>query len=174
MLERVWMGLVAGAVGTVALNVATYADIALRGRPSSSVPAKAAEKIATLTGVDLAPAALRTAGQHSDEQQQAHHRQQGLGALMGYGAGLGVGALYGLLHLGVDQVPVPVAAVALGAAAMAAGDLPPISLGVTDPKEWGTSGWLADIVPHLLYGLAAAVTFETLSTLARPRCALHR
>ncbi len=45
----------------------------------------------------------------------------------------------------------------------AAGDLPPTSLVVTDPKESGTSGWLSDIIPHLLYGLVAAITFEAIS-----------
>ena len=172
------MGLVAGAAGSVVLNMATYADMALRGRPSSSVPAKAAKKIARPAGVDLRPAGTEAAEQRPDEQQQTEHqaqnRQQGLGPLMGYVAGLGVGGLYSLVRLGVDEVPVPMAAVALGAAAMATGDLPPISLGVTDPKTWGTSGWLADIVPHLLYGLVAAVIVEALSTLGRPPRALYR
>lgn len=33
-------GVTAGAVGTVVLNSVTYLDIAVRGRPSSSVPPK--------------------------------------------------------------------------------------------------------------------------------------
>jgi hypothetical protein len=33
MLRHLLMGTAAGTVGTVALNVATYADMAIRGRP---------------------------------------------------------------------------------------------------------------------------------------------
>ena len=71
MLQRVWMGLVAGAAGTVALNVATYADMSLRGRASSSVPAKTAGKIAARAGVDLAPAAPAETPEDCDAQKQA-------------------------------------------------------------------------------------------------------
>ena len=42
--KQVWPGLLsgaaAGAAGTTALNVITYLDIALRGRPTSSTPGK--------------------------------------------------------------------------------------------------------------------------------------
>ncbi len=40
MLRQALMGTAAGAVGTVALNITTYVDMALRARPSSEVPAK--------------------------------------------------------------------------------------------------------------------------------------
>ena len=36
---------------------------------------------------------------------------------------------------------------------MAGSDVPAVATGATDPKTWGTSGWLADIVPHAIYGL---------------------
>ena len=54
MLRDILFGTLAGAAGTVALNIATYADMAIRGRPSSQTPAKVAEKIAAGAGVDLA------------------------------------------------------------------------------------------------------------------------
>ena len=38
MLRGALFGVVAGAMGTVALNIATYADMAIRGRPPSSAP----------------------------------------------------------------------------------------------------------------------------------------
>ena len=43
-----WMlrGAAAGAAGTTALNVVTYLDMALRGRPASSTPANTVEKLA--------------------------------------------------------------------------------------------------------------------------------
>ena len=47
-------GVAAGAVGTAVLNTLTYLDMAVRGRPSSSVPADTAGKMADLFGVTLA------------------------------------------------------------------------------------------------------------------------
>jgi hypothetical protein len=34
---------------------------------------------------------------------------------------------------------------------------------VTDPKTWGTAGWLADIVPHVVYGLTVVAVFDAIS-----------
>lgn len=161
MLRQVLMGTAAGAAGTVALNMATYLDMALRGRPASEVPAKAAEKIAASVGVPLAPGgAPADAQQRQQQEQQAESRKEGLGALMGYAAGLGVGTVYGLVRPSLGELPLPVSAAALGLAAMAAGDVPLVSLRVTDPRTWGLSGWLADILPHIAYGLVAAMAYE--------------
>lgn len=33
-------------------------------------------------------------------------------------------------------------------------------LGVTDPREWGPSGWAADAIPHLAYGFATALVLD--------------
>jgi len=161
MFRRVLIGVAAGAAGTVALNIATYLDMVIRARPSSDVPAQTAKKIAVSVGLPLersSPPADPKARQAEEES-----RKQGLGALMGYFAGLGVGGLYGLLRPALGKVPLPLSALVLGAAAMAAGDLPPVMLGVTDPRTWGRAGWIADVVPHLAYGLVAAVTYETIS-----------
>jgi hypothetical protein len=147
MLRQVLMGMAAGAAGTAALNVAGYLDMAIRGRPASQVPAQTAGELAARIGAPL-------------DGQQAQARKEGLGGLLGYGAGLGVGALYGLLRPSLGELPLPLAAAGLGAAAMAAGDVPPISLGLTDPREWGASGWLGDLVPHAAYGLVAAAAYE--------------
>jgi hypothetical protein len=43
-------GAVAGAAGTTALNAVGFADMALRGRPASSVPARVAEQLVTRVG----------------------------------------------------------------------------------------------------------------------------
>ena len=53
MLREVLLGTAAGAVGTAALNAATYTDMAVRARPPSSVPAEVAGKLAEKAGVDL-------------------------------------------------------------------------------------------------------------------------
>ena len=44
-------GLGAGAAGTVTLNIITYADMALRGRPSSSTPQQIAANLARRLGL---------------------------------------------------------------------------------------------------------------------------
>lgn len=168
MLRDIIFGTLAGAAGTVALNIVTYADMALRGRHSSDVPAKLAEKVAAGVGVDLSgnSGVAHANGEH--DKETAQQRASGIGALLGYVNGLGIGTAYGVLRLRVKSVPVPVAGIFLGGAAMAASDAPSIRLKVTDPNEWGTSGWLADIVPHVAYGLVTAIVFEMLTSTVQP------
>lgn len=151
MLREVLMGTAAGAVGTVALNAATYADMAVRARPSSSVPAEVAGTLAERAGVDLG----------SDEAEQ--NRKSGLGALSGYVVGLGVGTAYGLVRPHLGDVSKTRAGVVLGLAAMAGSDVPATALGVTDPTTWGLDSWASDIVPHLAYGLATALAYDFLA-----------
>jgi len=146
------MGAAAGAVGTVALNAATYADMVIRARPASSVPAMVARKLAEKANVDLSG---------GDGEEAAQSRQSGLGALFGIATGLGVGAAYGLFRpvLG-REVSKTKAGVVLGLAAMAGSDVPSTALGVTNPANWGANSWVSDAVPHLAYGLVTAVAYE--------------
>jgi hypothetical protein len=157
MLRTLLMGAAAGAVGTVALDITTYLDMAIRGRPASDVPARTAVRLASVVGADLEPSGQAIS---PEAEQQAHSRQSGVGALLGYTAGLGVGAAYGLIRPSLGQAPIALSGIALGAAAMAAGDLPPILAQATNPREWGTSGWVSDIVPHLAYGFFTALAYE--------------
>jgi hypothetical protein len=46
MLRDALRGAAAGAVGTFALDVPTYLNMAVRGRPSSETPAEIAGKVA--------------------------------------------------------------------------------------------------------------------------------
>jgi hypothetical protein len=32
--------------------------------------------------------------------------------------------------------------------------------GATDPRSWGASGWIADIVPHVIYGLVTVIAYD--------------
>src|SRR4051794_13932805 len=89
MLRSILIGTAAGAVGTCALNVVTYLDMTLRGRPSSDVPAQTAGKIAAAVGVDLDPHNPQQTKSEREEQVEA--RKSGLGALMGFGVGLKLG-----------------------------------------------------------------------------------
>jgi len=140
-------GVAAGAVGTVALNTVTYLDMLVRGRPASNVPADAARKL--LAGVYLG------------DDDTAPSRQEALGALLGVVTGLGVGAIYGLIRSRV-YVPSPAADLCLAAGVMMGSDLPLTALGLTDPRRWDATGWAADLLPHLAYGVAASAAYRVL------------
>jgi len=155
MANNVVAGLIAGAAGTAALNIVTYADMVLRGRPASETPAKLAGILAGKAGVNL------NGGEHGktgEEQEQS--RQEGLGSLLGYVTGVGVGTLLGPM---LGKMPRPLLGVTLGIAAMAASDLPIAAFGVNDPKEWAASDWATDLIPHLVYGFVTAAVYEALS-----------
>ena len=55
--KRMWVGLLAGAAagaaGTTTLNVITYLDIAVRGRPTSTTPERTVEAMARLFGLTV-------------------------------------------------------------------------------------------------------------------------
>jgi hypothetical protein len=156
MRKPLLWGIAPGAVGTIALDVVSYLDMAVRARPASSLPAKVVGALAERAGVELA------AG--GNDSEPAGNRRSGLGALFGYGVGLGVGAAYGQLGSLLPEPPRPrAAAAALGLAAMAASDLPATALGVTDPRTWGAAGWVSDLLPHLAYGVATATVYQALA-----------
>jgi hypothetical protein len=149
-MQGVWAGMVAGAAGTAALNVTTYGEMLARGRAASEVPAQTAEALAGKAGVHFGT------GSRSDARREA------AGTLLGYVAGIGVGAIYGLV-LPPWRSSLALAGLALGGAAMLAGDVPAIASRVTDPRDWGVAGWIQDVVPHLVYGLVAAAVFEAIA-----------
>lgn len=152
MLRRAFHGLIAGAAGSATLNIITYLDMLGRARPSSSVPADTAQAIAETAGVELS----------ADDESSTQARRTAAGSLMGYGAGLGVGTLYGVVEDAVPDLPLPIAGAMLGAAAMLASDVPATVTGSTDPGDWTPQSWMADIVPHLGYGLATVAVYRTL------------
>ncbi len=145
MASPVLTGTAAGAVGTVALNIATYVDMAVRARPGV---------IADKAGIDLAT------GTGDDAKEEEKNRESGLGALLGYVSGLGVASLYGAVRPHLRWLPVPVAGVLLGLAAMAASDVPIGMSGVSDPSTWAPEDWAADLIPHLIYGLVTAIAYD--------------
>jgi hypothetical protein len=148
-MDRLTRGLAAGAAGTTALNLVTYLDMAVRGRPASSTPEKSVERLADVVGADLG------------EGEEAENRKAGLGPMLGFGTGLGAGLLYGVLA-GGRRVPRPVGAVVLTGLAMLGSSAPMTVLGLTDPRQWTASEWAADVVPHLAYGAVAAGVFDAL------------
>lgn len=145
-------GAAAGAAGTTALNAATYLDMAVRGRGSSSAPQELVKAVADRADIGIPG--------HGDEKD---NRLAGLGPLAGTGTGVVVGAAAGLVHgvlrkRGV-KLPAPVSVVLIGAAAMALSDVPLKLFGISDPADWEGKDWAADAIPHLLYGL---VTYATI------------
>ena len=152
MANRVVAGVTAGAAGTLALNVASYVDMLVRGRPASKLPARVAGELADAVGM---PLEFDT----SDEGAVAN-REEALGALLGYANGITIGLAYGLVRLLLPRPPTWFAGTLLGGLAMTASDYPATRLGLTDPTEWSGADWAADVVPHMAYGVVTAWAFE--------------
>jgi hypothetical protein len=143
-------GAAAGAAGTTALNVVTYLDMAVRGRPASSTPENTVEKLAEV-------AHLTVPGQGATRT----NRLEGLGALTGLVAGVGVGGLIGLARASGFRAGTLLTTLTV----LVSTNGPMTVLRVTDPRTWTVVDWISDLVPHLAY---AAVVTTTLDALDRP------
>lgn len=153
LLRGLARGAAAGAAGTTALNAATYVDMTVRGRSTSSAPEDVVEKSAEKAGVTI-----------PGEGGTRDNRLAGLGPLSGTAVGVAVGALAGLadtLLARRGRTLSPAATTVLtGVAAMALADVPMKVLGISDPGEWRAQDWAADAVPHLVYGVVTAATLS--------------
>ncbi len=146
-------GLLAGAAGTIALEIVSYGDMLLRGRPASELPATVVQKIATRMGASEFA--------HADDAA-TKARRSAVGALLGYGVGLGAGVGYALMRPNVERwLPWPIGGAMLGAVTLIASEGSATALGATDWSTWSTAEWIADIVPRTLYGLTAAWVVES-------------
>jgi hypothetical protein len=58
-----------------------------------------------------------------------------------------------MLRSQFGETPILLAGTLVGLTTMAASDFPLVTLLVSNPKTWGVSGWLADLIPHLIYGI---------------------
>jgi xanthosine utilization system XapX-like protein len=167
--NRIVAGLAAGAAGTLALNVAGYLDMLVRGRSASTLPGDVAGRLADEIGLpldfDVEPDDDADDDADDDDgavSRRVANRQEALGALLGYSNGLGIGVAYGLVRLVVPKPPAWLAGALLGGLAMAASDYPSTKLGLTDPQTWTSADWLADIVPHMAFGVVTAATFDAI------------
>jgi hypothetical protein len=151
MLKRLMQGAVAGAAGTTALNAVTYADMAMRARPSSSTPEQVVEELAKRSGHPVP-------GSGAERQ----NRLQGLGALSGLMTGVLVGALAGQLRFVVLRLGPVLGPAILGGSAMLATDL--TKLDITDPSSWDAGSWASDAVPHLAFGVVAYSALAAMSS----------
>ncbi|MEO6502601.1 MAG: hypothetical protein ABIQ09_11890 [Jatrophihabitantaceae bacterium] len=146
------LGAAAGAAGTTTLNAVTYLDMAIRGRPTSSTPEDSVERLSTRLKAPI-----------PGDGETRENRVAGLGPLLGLAAGVGVGALLWLAR-SAGWRPGPGAATAAAAAgALVAGNAPMTLLGVTDPRTWSATDWIADAVPHLAYGVVTAAVLNRLA-----------
>jgi len=152
MMRTLVAGAIAGATGEIALNVVAYADMVVRARPASTMPGKVVGRVADLAGIEFSQAGERT--------DIAENRKEASGALLGYVMAVVTAVGYALLRRAGLRLPLPIAGLAIGGAAMAVADSAATALGVTDPRTWGTEGWVADIVPHAAFGLVVAATLE--------------
>jgi uncharacterized membrane protein len=146
-------GLIAGAAGTAALHAATYLDMALRGRPASTVPQQLVDAVADAAGT-------RVPGRGAPREA----RRRGLGELAGIVNGVGLGVVSSTVRSAGVRMPFPVGAVAKGAAAMAATDVPVAALGVSDLSRRTREDWVADALPHLAYGATVQAVVSALPT----------
>lgn len=145
--RNVLYGAAAGAAGTAVLNATSYADMAIRKRPASELPENMAAALAKRAGLPVPQGPRRTA----------------FGALLGYADGFGAGALYGALRPAMRGVPWVVAGLGLAALTLLWSEGIATAMNQTDPREWGVSGWLEDLVPRSLYGCMTALTYEWLT-----------
>jgi len=144
-------GIAAGAAGTTALNGITYLDMTARARPPSKTPEATVEAVAEKAGVTIPGVG-----------PEKENRIAGLAPLSGLAVGLAVGAGLGLARgLGWRR---GVVATGFWAAmgAVVAGNAPMTALGVTDPRTWAAEDWVADIVPHVAYGVVTAAVLNAL------------
>ncbi|MHA4855092.1 hypothetical protein L1080_037150 [Rhodococcus sp. MSC1_016] len=134
-MNAVTTGIVASAAGTTTLNAVTYLDMAIRGRPASTVPEETVESASgvAIPGRGDALAARRSA----------------FGALGGIAVGVGLGVAASLTRRAGAHLTPTAGTVGIGLAAMAATDIPIALRGISDPRQPAAQDWRSDLVPHL-------------------------
>ncbi len=140
-------GLAAGAAGTAVLNASTYADMAIRVRPPSKVPRRVVKEFARWTGVRRLP----------------RERATGLSMLLGYADGFGTGVLFGVLRPRMRRVRWYVAGAGLAAFTLLLSEGTATAMHKTDPRQWGISGWMMDLLPRALYGCVTCLVYDALT-----------
>jgi hypothetical protein len=152
MTSTIGRGVVAGAFGTLLLNAATYLDMALTGRPASSVPGDTVQRSAAKLGL---------------HPPRDPHRLEAYGALGGIAVGVALGVAASVARSAGVRLPAPLGAAAIGGLAMAATDTPMAATGVTHPRTWSAADWARDVVPHLAYGAGVRWAMDRLDAARR-------
>jgi hypothetical protein len=134
----------AGCAGIVALEIASYADQYLKGRAASKTPTRLGEGIADKAGLELGEGRART------------NRASALGPIAGYADGVLLGIAWATLSAHPVQ-SLPKGVLVLSAGAWAGSNVPLMSLGITNPRDWTPEQWRSDILPHAAYGVTTAL-----------------
>lgn len=153
ILRGLVRGVAAGAAGSTALNAVSGVDAAVRARPASTAPAELVAALADDVGVAI-----------PGGRGERKRRLAALGPLAGIVSGVGVGAVAGALRAAGVRLPAAVGGPVLGLVAMLASDWPLAAEGISDPRTWSRQDWVADVLPHLAYGVA---THQTLVGMSR-------
>jgi hypothetical protein len=133
-----------------ALNAATYADMAARGRPASRTPNRSVEKLADLLHVSI-----------PDDGDRRSNRVAGLAGLTGLLTGVTVGAGLGLARA-AGRPRGSAGGLIAAAGAMVGANGPMVAMGITNPRGWTAAGWAADVLPHLAYGVVTVWVLDQL------------
>jgi hypothetical protein len=96
--------------------------------------------------------------------QTAGNRRSALGALMGLVSGVAWGSVLGLVHPTIQRISPAARSAGLGMAVMGGNDVPAIAVRDTKPTEWGLSGWISDLTPHMIYGIATVASYERIAS----------
>ncbi|MGW3664721.1 hypothetical protein [Streptomyces sp. NPDC005141] len=144
-------GAAAGAAGTTALNIAGYADIALRGRPVSTTPEVTARRLAEKLRIRI-----------PGDGQTLENRIAGLGPLTGFSAGLGMGVALSFVQAAGWHSSRTSRYVAASVGALIATNVPIVVLGITDPRTWAVPDWISDVVPHVVYAVVTVGVLDRL------------
>lgn len=135
-------GLAAGLVGTAAMTMSSTVEAKLRGRGSSTTPARAASAVLGVAPVD------------EQGEQRFNH-------LVHWGYGTGWGAVRGVL--GAAGFHGPAAAAAHLGAVWGAEQVVLPATGAAEPAtKWGATEVAVDLWHHVVYVVATALAYEWL------------
>lgn len=143
LAAAIGIGLASGLAGTAAMTVSSTVEARMRGRASSTTPAKAASRVLGVSPVD-------DAGEERFNNFVHWSYGTALGAVRGIAAGLGLqGVPAGLAHLaavwGTEQVVLPATKAA-----------PPVT-------EWGAREIAIDLGHHVVYAAATSAAYRLLA-----------
>jgi hypothetical protein len=164
LANRIVAGLVAGACGSVALTAAASLDALVRGEAPRWLPGEVGHKMADELGLpldyDLESAPDAGGGTGRDVSDRIGRREEALGTLLSVANRLAIGLAYGLLRKVLPRPPWWLAGGVLGGVSMVAGDYSAIWTDDDTRPRRSTTDWLADVMPHAVFGVVTAVTFE--------------
>jgi len=141
-------GLVAGFIGTAAMTVSSTLEARLRGRASSTAPARATAKALGIAGFE-------------DDIARARFND-----LSHWGYGTGWGVVRGLL--GATGMPARRATAAHGAALWGSAAVTLPALEVAPPFVfWGKEEVAIDLLHHTVYAVATGLAYELIGAARR-------